>query len=248
MSLAGKIAAVTASTKGIGLACAERFLNEGAVVYISSRKDMAVKRQVERLNFDHPDRVFGTACHVSDKVQRSNLKNMILENHGKLDILVSNAANNNYYGPTVACPEKSWEKILNVNVVSSAMLVQEFLPLLQAAGDKSNIVCISSIAASRKTDNLGPYAVSKAALSSMVRQMSRELAQKNIRINAVEPGIVETDFAKVLVEDPETVQDFDQKRYGQPHEIASFVKFLASDEASFITGESLPICGGKACW
>ena len=157
MALTGKIAAITASTKGIGLACAEKFLKEGAIVYISSRRQQAVDKEINRLNKTFPNKIFGTACHVSDYEQRTNLKNLIESNHGKLDILVSNAANNNYFGPTVLCPKKSWDKIFDVNVVSAAMLIQEFLPLLESAnqsansgaksGTQSNITCISSIGA-----------------------------------------------------------------------------------------------------
>ena len=111
---------------------------------------------------------------------------------------------------------------------------------------------ISSIVASTKTDMLGPYSVSKAALSALVRQLSRELAAKNIRINSVEPGVVKTDFATVL-HDPKSpyskmLDNFDMKRAGEPEEIANLVKFLSSEEASFITGESHRICGGSPGW
>lgn len=256
MALAGKIAAITASTKGIGLACVERFLNEGAVVYLSSRKQMAVNKEVDRLHEKFgPDKVFGTACHVGDEKQRKNLYDMIDNNHGKLDILVSNAANNNHFGSIFTCNKNQWSKIFDVNVTSTACLINEFLPLLEQSklqGGNPNIICTSSITAVVKTEFIGPYAVSKAALTAMVRQMSPELAQKGIRINSVEPGVVKTDFAEVL-HNPESpynkiLQQFDQKRAGKSEEVANLVKFLASDEASFITGEAHRICGGSPGW
>lgn len=251
MSLSGKVAAVTASTAGIGLACAERLLQSGAIVYVSSRKTLNVEKTVHSLQQKYGEnRVFGTTCNVSDESQRKTLIQTIGNNHGKLDCLVSNHAANPYMGPFLKTPPKAFTKCIETNLNCSMFLLQESLDLLKE-GDKSSVVLISSIIAKLPNSQIGAYGVSKAAMMSLVKHASPELAELGIRINGVLPGVIETDFSKALW-DPKfedygmnMLDDFDMKRAGKPVEVANLVNFLCSDEASYITGENYNVCGGS---
>jgi len=243
-ALAGKTAIVTASTDGIGLAIARRLGQDGAKVWISSRKESNVDSALTSLKDEGLD-VDGLVCHIGDASHRSRLIETVIEKDSKLDILVSNAAVNPYFGSMLNTPEASWDKIFEINVKNAFQLIQESVPHLEKQ-EHSSIVCVSSIAGLQPMPMLGAYSVSKAALLSMARALSFELADSGIRINTVCPGVVKTKFAGALVDMEDVLaQQFAMKRFGEPHEISGLVSFLCDNErASYITGENYAICGG----
>nr|BAN21043.1 short-chain dehydrogenase [Riptortus pedestris] len=248
--LSGKVAVVTASTDGIGYAIARRLAQEGAKVVISSRKEKNVQKALEKLHQDGLKETIGLPCHVANKEDRAKLFNLVSEKFGGLDILVSNAAVNPAVGDVYDCPEDVWDKIFEVNVKAAFMLSKEAIPLLRKRGGGS-IVYVSSIAGYQPISLLGAYSVSKTTLLGLTRVGSLDLAKDNIRVNCVAPGIIETKFSSALTETESAreivLNNVPMRRIGKPDEISGAVAFLCSDDASYITGETILITGGTPC-
>lgn len=244
--LDGKVAVVTASTDGIGLAVARRLACDGAKVVISSRKEKNVDRAVSDLRKEGLE-VTGLVCHVGKASDRENLLETASNKYGGIDILVSNAAVNPTVGHVLDCEEASWDKIFDINVKSAYLLSKEVLPYLRKRGGGS-ITYISSIAGFQPFSLLGAYSVSKTALLGLTKAASQGLATENIRVNCVAPGIVETRFSAALHES-ESARDaalsqIPMNRLAKPDEIAGIVSFLSSEDASYITGETIVVSGG----
>lgn len=240
-----KVAIVTASTEGIGFSIAKRLAEEGAKVIISSRKESNVTKAVEQLKSEGLQ-IFGTTCHVGKKEDRANLFKKVEEEFGCLDILVSNAATNPSVSTLLDTPEQVWDKIFDVNVKSTYLLMQEFLPLLRKSKSPS-IIIISSIAAYKPITLLGAYAVSKTTLLGITQVAAASLASERIRVNCIAPGIIKTKFSQALVEGDAgeaSLSMIPMQRFGEPNEIAGVAAFLASDDASYITGETIVTAGG----
>lgn len=246
--LQGKVAIVTASTDGIGLAIAKRLGEEGASVVVSSRKEANVQRAVEELRKANLN-VIGLKCHVSDAADRKRLFDETIRQFGKLNILVSNAATNPAVGGVLECDEKVWDKIFDVNVKAAYLLAKEALPWLRLQ-QGSSIVFVSSIAGYEAFELLGAYSVSKTALIGLTKAAAKDLAPEGIRVNCMAPGIIKTNFSKALYEDEAaneaTLSRVPMNRLGLPHEIASVAAFLVSDDASYITGETIVASGGMS--
>uniref|UniRef100_A0A1A9ZMI0 Dehydrogenase/reductase SDR family member 4 n=1 Tax=Glossina pallidipes TaxID=7398 RepID=A0A1A9ZMI0_GLOPL len=246
--LEGKVAIVTASTDGIGFAIAKRLAQEGANVVISSRKQNNVDRAVEELRKLQLN-VVGLKCHVGDAKDRKELFEGTIRKYGKLNILVSNAATNPAVGGVLDCDEGVWDKIFDVNVKSSYLLAKEALPWLRKEKN-SNIVFVSSIAGYDAFELLGAYSVSKTALIGLTKAAAKDLASEGIRVNCLAPGIIKTKFSKSLYES-KTAEEvvlarIPMRRLGMPEEMAGIVAFLVSDDASYITGESIVAAGGMS--
>lgn len=244
--LQGKVAVVTASTDGIGLAIAKRLAQEGANVVISSRKQNNVDKAVEELRKLNLN-VFGLKCHVGEAQDRKQLFDETIRKYGKINILVSNAATNPAVGGVFDCDEKVWDKIFDVNVKSSYLLAKEALPFLRKEKN-SSIVFVSSIAGYDAFELLGAYSVSKTALIGLTKAAAKDLANEGIRVNCLAPGIIKTKFSKSLYEDESAneaaLSRIPLDRLGKPEEMAGVVAFLVSDDASYITGETIVASGG----
>jgi dehydrogenase/reductase SDR family protein 4 len=244
--LQGKVAIVTASTDGIGFAVAKRLAQDGASVFISSRKQANVDQALDQLKSDGLTDVFGTVCHVAKAEDRKKLFDLVRKEKGKLDILVSNAAVNPAFGPMLEVTEEQWDKIFEVNVKSAFLLCKESMPLLSKSKTAS-ITFISSIGGYQVLAALGAYSVSKTALLGLTKGLAEELAPA-IRVNCVCPGIIDTKFSSALTSNEGIAEQallrVPLKRFGQPQEMAGLVSFLASEDASYITGESIVAAGG----
>ncbi|XP_034831658.1 dehydrogenase/reductase SDR family member 4 [Maniola hyperantus] len=244
--LKGKVAIITASTDGIGYAIAKRLGDEGASVIISSRKEENVKKATESLRKDGIE-AEGLVCHVADAEHRKRLFNFAKSKYGGIDILVSNAAVNPAVSPVLETDEKVWDKIFEVNVKCSWLLAKEVYPELVKRGG-GNIVFISSIAGYQPMEPLGPYSISKTTLLGLTKAIAYEVTHENIRVNCVAPGIVATKFASAITTSDmaaeKSLSIVPMKRFGKPSEIASAVAFLVSEDASYITGETLVVAGG----
>ncbi|XP_034243408.1 dehydrogenase/reductase SDR family member 4 [Thrips palmi] len=245
--LAGKVAIVTASTDGIGFGIARRLLREGASVVVSSRKQKNVDEAVKALQTEGLKSVTGIVCHVGKKDDRSKLFEEAKKKFGGLDILISNAAANPTVGPVLDCEEDAWDKIFDINVKSAYLLSQEALPLLRKRGGGS-IVYVASIAGLQPFPLLGAYSVSKTALLGLTKAAAQTLASENIRVNCLAPGVIKTKFAQAITE-PETsrdvaLQSIPMQRFGTPDEMGGVVAFLCSDDAAYITGETIVASGG----
>ncbi|XP_068967461.1 dehydrogenase/reductase SDR family member 4 [Bombus flavifrons] len=243
--LEGKVAIVTASTEGIGFAIVKRLAEEGAKVMISSRKESNVKKAVEQLKSEGLN-VCGTVCHVGKSEDRNNLLKNTEQEFGGLDILVSNAATNPAQSTFFETSEEVWDKIFDTNVKSTFLLLQEALPLLRKSKSAS-IILISSIAAYTPFTLLGAYGVSKTALLALNQVAAATLAPEGIRVNCIAPGIIKTKFSRVLYEGEAgeaVLSTIPMQRFGEPDDIANVAAFLASDDASYITGETITAAGG----
>ncbi|XP_047475410.1 dehydrogenase/reductase SDR family member 4-like [Penaeus chinensis] len=245
-SLAGKVAIVTASTDGIGLAIARRLGEDGAHVVVSSRKQANVDKAVAELEGIGCS-VAGIPCHVAKADDRETLVSKTVEKFGGIDILVSNAAVNPTVGGVLDCPEAIWDKIFEVNVKNALQLSQLVVPHMQNQKGGA-IVYVSSIAGFHPMNLLGAYSVSKTALLGLTKAVAQQVASDNIRVNCVAPGIVKTKFSSALVENPALLEKVTEQvplgRIAEPHEMAGVVSFLCSNDASYITGETYIAAGG----
>ncbi|XP_028177363.1 dehydrogenase/reductase SDR family member 4 [Ostrinia furnacalis] len=244
--LMGKVAVISASTDGIGLAIAKRLGNEGASVVVSSRKEANVNSAVSSLRKDGIN-VEGVVCHVANKDQRKKLIETAVNKFGGLDILVSNAAVNPTVDATLETSEEAWDKIFDINVKCSWLLAKDAYPEMLKRGGGS-IVFISSLSGYQPIFPLGPYGVSKTALLGLTKAIAGEVVHDNIRVNCVAPGIIETKFASALTESEsareQSLSIVPMKRLGRPEEVAGAVAFLVSDDGSFVTGETIVVAGG----
>ena len=244
--LTGKVAVVTGSSKGIGRAIAERLAEHGARVVVSSRKEDACETVAAGIRA-RGGQAMVIPCHIARKEALQALVDRTTAAWGGIDILVCNAAVNPYLGPAAGASDEVYERIMGANVRSNFWLCNMVLPQMAARGGGS-VIIISSIGGLRGSAQLGLYAISKAADMQLARNICVEWGPKNIRANAIAPGLVRTDFARALWEDPvlyrKRTKDTPLQRIGDPDEIAGAAVFLASKAGSFMTGQTLVIDGG----
>ncbi len=248
--LTGKVALVTGSTKGIGRAIACELARHGARVVISSRKADACQEVTDAINAETAGQAGGAVSIPANISHKAELERLVTETRaalGPIDVLVCNAAVNPHYGPMSGLPDSAFEKILGVNIMSNHWLAQLVLPEMIARGDGS-IIIVSSIGGLKGSPVLGAYCISKAADLQLVRNLAVENGPHNIRVNAISPGLIKTDFARALWEDPDTLArrvQFDPlRRIGEPEEVAGIAVFLASRAGAFTTGQNFVIDGG----
>ena len=245
-NLAGKVALVTGSSRGIGKSIIEQMANAGARVVVSSRKADACEKV--RAEFAaRGQAAIAVPCNVGQKEQVKNLVDTVLAKWGRIDILVCNAASNPAYGPMANATDEVFDKIMLTNVKSVFWLANMVLPQMAERKDGAMII-ISSIGALRGSSSLGLYATSKAAEAGMCRALACEWGPKNIRINSIAPGLIRTDFARALWEDDTKRKAREAltplRRIGEPQDIGAIAVFLASEAASFVTGQMIVADGG----
>jgi len=246
--LTGKVAVITGSSRGIGRAIAARLAEHGAKVVVSSRKAEACEAVVKELEAQ-----WGAGCalaipaNISSKENLRHLAGAAAAHFGKIDILVCNAASNPYYGPLAGISDDQFRKILDNNVIANHWLISFVAPQMIARKDGS-IIIISSIGGLRASTTLGAYGVSKAADMQLARSLAAEYGPHNVRVNCIAPGLVRTDFARALWENPDNLKTSTARaplgRIGEPDEISGAAVFLASQASSFMTGQALVIDGG----
>ena len=245
-NLKGKTAIITGSSRGIGKAIAIRMAQYGAKVMISSRKIDACNQVVDEIKALGGE-AFAQECNIASKEALQNLCDVSYKKLGKVDILVLNAASNPYYGPLAKITDEAFDKVMNNNVKSNLWLSNMVLPKMAETGGGKAIV-ISSIAGIKGSDVLGAYSISKTADLGLVRSLAVEWGPKNITVNALCPGIIKTDFAKALWENPEVLasveKDAPLQRIGTTDEVAGAAILLASNSGSFITGQKIVMDGG----
>ena len=244
--LSGQVAVVTGSSRGIGRAIAERMAEHGARVVVSSRKPDACEAVAEGIRVAGGE-AMAVACNIGRKDELRALADAALARWGQIDALVCNAAVNPYYGPMATIADEAWDRIMGSNIRSNLWLANMAAPGMAERGGGS-ITVVSSIAGLRGSAMLGAYGVSKAADMQLVRNLAVEWGGRGIRANAIAPGLVRTDFAKALWEDPDVLarrtRDTPLRRIGEPDEIAGAAVFLAAPAGRFMTGQTIVIDGG----
>jgi NAD(P)-dependent dehydrogenase (short-subunit alcohol dehydrogenase family) len=246
--LKGKVAVVTGSSRGIGRAIAEMFAEAGAKVVVSSRKAEACEEVAEAIRAKGGEAMV-IPCHIGDTEQLQNLVDKTIAEWGQIDVLVPNAAINPVYGPLQDLGDEVFDKMLITNVRVINTLCKMVLPGMAEKGGGA-VVVISSVAAIKGSTTLGAYGVTKAADAALVRSLALEWGPKNIRVNAIGPGLVKTDFAKALWEDPERIERINSanplRRMGKPEEIAGTALWLATEAAGYVTGQLIIADGGQS--
>ena len=246
--LGGKVAVVTGSSRGIGRAIVERMAEAGARVVVSSRKLEPCEEVAAAINAkwapagrrrSPPTFPPRTICAASPKRSRAAF--------GRIDILVCNAASNPYYGPLGGISDDQFRKILDNNIVANHWLIQFVAPEMIERKDGA-IIIVSSIGGLKGDRAIGAYNISKAADFQLARNLAVEFGPHNVRVNCIAPGLIRTDFARALWENPETLKRSTARtplgRIGTPDEIAGAAIFLGSAAGSYVTGQAIVVDGG----
>ncbi len=244
--LDGKVAVVTGGSRGIGKAIASGFAEQGARVVIASRKQETLDAVAEEIRGQGAE-CLPVACHTGKPEQIQALFEKVKEAFGGVDILVNNAATNPYFGPILDATEQVWDKTLDVNLKGTFLMSQAAGRIMAERGGGS-IINVASIAAFSPPIMQGIYGITKAGVVCMTKAFAKELAQANIRVNVICPGLTETKFAKVLIETKEiyeaALQMIPMKRHAQPDELVNAAIFLASEASSYVTGSCIVVDGG----
>ena len=247
-NLKNKSILITGSSRGIGKSIAHQCAAHGANVIISSRKQDVCEITAEEINNDIGSEVaFSIPANISDETQLNELVIKTRELFGKIDVLICNAATNPFMGSMLDMPSEKFDKVMNNNIKSNQILCNLVLPEMIEREDGS-IIIISSIAAIKGSPILGAYNISKAADVMIVKNIAAEFGHKNIRANSIAPGLIKTDFAKALWENPEILKSVlgstPMQRIGEPDEIAGVAVMLASDAGNYINGQTIVVDGG----
>jgi NAD(P)-dependent dehydrogenase (short-subunit alcohol dehydrogenase family) len=246
----GKTAVITGSTKGIGKAIAERMAEHGANVVVSSRKADACDAVAADINENwakNGNKAVPIPCHIGHKEQLQQLVDRSTETFGKIDVLVCNAAVNPYFGPSKDIPDEAFDRIMECNIKSNFWLCNMVVPQMIDRKDGS-IIIVSSIGGFKGSPSLGAYGISKAADMQLARVLAVEYGPHNVRANAIAPGLIRTDFARALWEDPDNLKKRTAttplRRIGESDEIAGVAVMLATKAGSFLTGQTITVDGG----
>jgi len=246
IDLAGKVAIITGSSRGIGRAIAETMARAGARVVISSRKREPCEAVAAGIR-ERGGEAMAVPCNISERAQIDALVDATQAAWGRVDILVCNAASNPYFGPLSGLPDDVFAKIMHNNVLANLWLARRVAPGMRERQGGA-ILIISSIGGLRGDAWLGAYNMSKAADMQLVRSLAVELGPANIRVNGIAPGLIRTDFARALWENQQLRAGIEARtplgRIGEPDDVSGLAAFLASSAAAFITGQVLVVDGG----
>lgn len=248
--LTGRVALLTGASRGMGLEMARGLAQHGATVVISSRTQEDLDRAAADINESvGAERAHGIAANAGRKEELARLVETARERFGPADIVVGNAGVNPYFGPTSQIPDEAYEKTMQVNVQANLWLAQLTAPHMDKGG---TMLFTSSIGAFKPSVMLGTYAMSKLALIGLVRNLAEEFGPKGIRVNAICPGLVKTEFARALWDSPEgekrATEQVPLRRLGVPEDFRGIAVFLASEAGRYITGQALTVDGGSVMW
>ena len=250
--LTGRVALLTGASKGMGLHMAQGLAEHGARVVVSSRKIEQCEAAVARINDQCGEgSAIAIACNIGYKDQLEALVGETRSRLGPIDILIANAGVNPFYGPMSAIPDSAFDKIMNTNVRSNHWLCQMVAPDMVARG-KGSMMITASTGAFSASAMLGTYSISKLADIALVRNLALEYGPAGVRVNAICPGVIKTDFARALWDNPEARRNAETntplRRLGEPEDLRGIAVFLASDASAYVTGQAIAVCGGTNMW
>ncbi|MGB9700664.1 MAG: SDR family NAD(P)-dependent oxidoreductase [Thermodesulfobacteriota bacterium] len=248
MDLAKKVAIVTGAGQGLGWAIAKRLADDGASLVIA---DINWERAQEKASL--LQKMGREAMAIQVDVSRANevsqMVAQVLEKFGRIDILVNNAGILGPYFPVEEYPEELWDQVIAVNLKGTFLCCRAVIPIMKKQG-KGSIVNIASVAGKEGNANMAPYSASKGAIITLTKTLGKELATSHIRVNAVSPALLETEMTQSMTPEQRALltSKIPMGRLGKPEEVAAVVKFLVSDEASFVTGQCYDISGGRSVY
>ena len=244
--LTDRIALITGASRGIGEAIARLLAGAGAHVIVSSRKIEGCEAVAESIRADGGS-AEALTCHIGDMDQITTFWTTIADKHGKVDVLVNNAAANPYFGPTVDTPVDAFDKTVDVNIRGYFYMTSHAAKMMVAQGGGS-VINVASVNGKVPGPLQGIYSITKAAVISMTQAFAKELGDAKVRVNALLPGITDTKFASALVHNADMqkilMPRVPLRRVAQPEEMAGAVLYLASDASSYCTGTALNVDGG----
>ena len=248
MDLLGKVAIVTGAGRGLGWAVAQRLAQDGANLVIaeidgkSAEEKAAATRQMQR-------EALAVQMDVSQWSDVQRLVRETMSRFGRIDILVNNAGILGSYYPVMEYPEEIWDQVIAVNLKGTFLCSKAVLPIMKKQGS-GNIVSMASVAGKEGNASMAPYSASKGAIIAFTKTLAKETAAYNVRVNCVSPTLIETDMVKEMTPEQRALltSKIPMGRLGKPEEVAAVVKFLVSDEASFVTGQCYDISGGRSVY
>jgi len=244
--LDGKVALISGASRGIGESIAVALAQYGAHTILVSRKIDALEEVAKEIR-DKGGKADSIACHMGEVAQIEAMFKQVREKFGRLDILINNAATNPFFGEMINADEAIWEKTFDVNLKGPFFMIKHAVPLMVESGGGS-IVNVSSVNGIRPAFMQGIYSITKAGLISMTRAFAKELAAKNIRVNALLPGLTDTKFSKALMDNKNiydyVVKQVPMNRHAEPDEMAGAALYFVSEAASYTTGSILVVDGG----
>jgi NAD(P)-dependent dehydrogenase (short-subunit alcohol dehydrogenase family) len=245
--LTGKVAIVTGGGRGIGKSIARRFAEAGANVVIASRKIENLTATAKEFS-SLPGKTIPFPCHVGKVADLENLVRETETQLGPIDIVVNNSATNLGQGPSLNVTDEMFAKMFEINVLSAMRLIRITVPRMIERGTGGSVINIVSVAGLRPMFEGMLYSATKAALIMMTRSWATEFGKHNVRVNAIAPGLIQTDFSEYFWKNPERVKEIEASqpipRVGQAGEIGGIALYLASDESSFVTGQTIVVDGG----
>jgi NAD(P)-dependent dehydrogenase (short-subunit alcohol dehydrogenase family) len=246
--MTGQVAVITGSSRGIGRATAFAMADQGSKVVISSRKLDACIAAADEINAQYgAGTAIAVAANISDKASLQRLVDEARKAFGKITALVCNAASNPHYGPMAEITDDAFSKILTNNIVANNWIISMVVPEM-IARNAGSITIISSVGGLKGSTTIGAYCISKAADMQLARNLADEYGPHGVRVNCIAPGLIKTDMAKALWDNPETLKrstaGASLRRIGEPDEIAGAAVFLAARSGAFTTGQTFVIDGG----
>jgi len=244
--LKGKVAIITGASRGIGQAIAEAYAREGVKVVISSRKQDGLDSVAESIRASGGE-ALPVAAHNGNKAALQALAQAAVDAYGRIDILVNNAATNPHFGTLLDAEDSLWQKTIEVNIMGTVWLTQAVVPMMREQGG-GKIINVASVNGLRPGAMQGIYSMTKAALINLTQTLAMELASDGIYVNAIAPGLIRTQFARVIWENEQIAEPIiartPLKRVGEPRDLAGIALFLASSASDYATGQTFVIDGG----
>ena len=250
--LTGKTAILTGASKGLGLAMATALAEHGAQVAISARNQGQLDVAAEKINqICDREAAIPITANAGNRAALKHLVEQVRIRAGSIDIVIGNAGVSPFLGLTSKIPDSAYEKIMTTNVQSNLWLSQLTVPDMVKKGVGS-VIFTASVAALKPSEQLGTYGMSKLALIGLMRNLAQEFGPKGVRFNAICPGLIKTDFARKLWDNPKVEERVKQqiplRRLGDADDLKGLAVFLASDASRYMTGQALTVCGGSNMW